>query len=354
MYIVLEILLLMSEKLPTIKEIAKRLNVSISTVSRALSDHPRIGLRTKTQVQQLAKELHYEPNSKAIFFKQKKSFIIGVVLPFIKEEFFSEAISGIESATIVKDYTILFGQSYDSLEREIKVVDAMKKQRVDGLIISLSKETKQYAHLHALDNYDIPVVYFDRVPPFEKAHKVFCNLYLGTIEMVTWLFGQGYRRIAFINGPDELLASKERLKGYIEGFYRRKVKVDMQMVETTDLSKESTCEALKKLLSLKHPPNAIITFNEYVHFDAVQYAKQQNLEINKDIVFVSYANLPMTVHSAFPPIASMEQCPYQQGEKAMEIMMKLLQAKGEGEDYNKQFYIEEMHVVLVINDAYKK
>jgi DNA-binding LacI/PurR family transcriptional regulator len=171
--------------------------------------------------------------------------------------------------------------------------------------------------------------------------------------MMNWLFGQGYRRIAFINGPDELLASKERLKGYIEGFYRKKVKVDMQMVETTDLSKESTCEALKKLLSLKHPPNAIITFNEYVHFDAVQYARLQNLKINKDIVFVSYAHLPMTVHSAFPPIASMEQHPYQHGEKAMEIMMKLLQLKEAGKDLNNHFYTEEMQVGLVINDTYK-
>lgn len=344
----------MSDKLPTLKEIAKRLNVSTSTVSRALSDHPRIGVNTKIMVQQLAKELHYEPNSTALFFKQKKSFIIGVVLPFIKEEFFSEAISGIESATIVQDYTILFGQSYDSMEREKKVVDAMKKQRVDGLIISLSKQTDTYEHLHALDNYDIPIVYFDRVPSFANAHKIYCNLYLGTIKMVNWLFGQGYRRIAFINGPDQLLASKERLRGYIESYYRRKVKVDMQMVESSDLSKESTFEAMKKLLTLKHPPNAIITFNEYVHFDAVQYAKQQNLEINKDIVFVSYANLPMTVHSAFPPIASMEQQPFQQGEKAMEIMMKLLHAKEQGKAFNEIYYQEEIHVDLMINEAYSE
>lgn len=147
-----------------IKEIARQLNVSISTVSRALSNHPRIGLGTKTRVQQLAKELNYEPNPKAISFKQKKTFVIGVVLPNIREDFFSEAISGIEIAALEHDYTILFGQSYDDQEKEIKVVDAMKRQRVDGLIISLSKQTNTYDHLRALDKYDIPVVYFDRVP----------------------------------------------------------------------------------------------------------------------------------------------------------------------------------------------
>lgn len=131
----------MENKLPTIKEIAKRLNVSISTVSRALSDHPRIGLRTKMQVQQLVKELGYEPNTKALSLKQQKSYVVGVVLPFIREEFFSQAISGIETAAIESNYTILFGQSYDDAEKEKNVVEAMRKQRVDGLLISLSKET---------------------------------------------------------------------------------------------------------------------------------------------------------------------------------------------------------------------
>ncbi|HLO38032.1 MAG TPA: LacI family DNA-binding transcriptional regulator, partial [Lacibacter sp.] len=224
------------DKLPTIKEIAKRLNVSVSTVSRALSDHPRIGLGTKEKVQNLAKELGYEPNAQAIFFKQKKTFVIGVVIPYIREEFFSQAISGIETAAMEHQYTILFGQSYDDPEREKAVVEAMKKQRVDGLIISLSKQTNKYEHLEALNKFEIPVVYFDRVPPFKEAHKVFCNLYKGTVDMVGWLFNKGYRRIAFINGPDKLNASKERMNGYIEGISKQKLKVDMQMVEKTDLS----------------------------------------------------------------------------------------------------------------------
>ena len=99
----------MAKNIPTIKEIAKRLNVSVSTVSRALNDHPRIGLRTRMQVQQLARELNYEPNAQAIFFKQKKTYVIGVVIPSIREEFFSQAISGIETAAMAHHYTILFG-----------------------------------------------------------------------------------------------------------------------------------------------------------------------------------------------------------------------------------------------------
>jgi LacI family transcriptional regulator, repressor for deo operon, udp, cdd, tsx, nupC, and nupG len=340
----------MENKPPTIKEIAKKLNVSVSTVSRALSNHPRIGISTRERVQQLAKEMNYEPNTQAIFFKQKKTRVIGVILPFIREDFFSEAISGIETAAMEHDYTILFGQSYDNPEQEKKVVDAMKKQRVDGLIISLSKQTNRYDHLLALEKYDIPIVYFDRVPTFEKAHKVFCNLYKGTVEMVGWLFNRGYRRIAFINGPDKLQASKERLNGYIEGVSKQKLKVDMQLVEKTDLSKESTQAAMKSLLALKNPPNAIITFNDYVHMDAVQYAQKQNIQVNKDIVFVSYANLPITSYTAYPPLVSIEQYPLKQGQRSMEIMIDILNAKGRNEQQPTVYYKEEMEVALITHD----
>jgi len=115
----------------------------------------------------------------------------------------------------------------------------MRKQRVDGLIISLSKNTNKYEHLTAYQKYGIPIVYFDRVPTLSNIHKVFCDLYKGTIEMVNWLYQKGYRRIAMINGPERLSASKERLKGYIEGVSRQKLKVDMQMVEVTDFPRKA-------------------------------------------------------------------------------------------------------------------
>ncbi|MGZ5247893.1 MAG: LacI family DNA-binding transcriptional regulator [Flavitalea sp.] len=338
----------MSEKQPTIKEIAQRLKVSVSTVSRALADNPRIGLGTRLKVQQLAKELNYEPNSQAIFFKQKKTYVIGVILPFIREDFFSEAISGIEVAAIEHDYTILFGQSYDDFEREKKVVDAMKRQRVDGLIISLSKTTQRYDHLQALDKVGIPIVYFDRVPTLENVHKVFCNLFKGTVEMVSWLYSRGYKRIALINGPEKMPASKERMNGYIEGVSRKKLKVDMQLVERTDLSKESTIAAVKKLIEMKNPPNAIISFNDYVHMDVVQFAQQQGIQVNKDIVFVSYANLPITSYTAHPPLVSIEQYPYGQGEKAMEMMVRILDEKSSGKEITEA-YVEEMAATLVMH-----
>src|SRR5260221_7961470 len=133
-------------RLPTIKEIAKQLNVSVSTVSRALHDHPGIGLRTRMRVQKLAQELHYEPNQAAIFFKQRKTFTIGVVLPNLKEEFFSEAINGIEEVATQHKYSVLISQSRDDIERERQIITTMKNNRVDGIIASLGANTTSYEH----------------------------------------------------------------------------------------------------------------------------------------------------------------------------------------------------------------
>jgi LacI family repressor for deo operon, udp, cdd, tsx, nupC, and nupG len=337
----------MDTKLPTIKEIAKKLNVSVSTVSRALANHPRIGIGTKERVQKLANELGYEPNTQAIFFKQKKTFIIGVVLPFIREDFFSQAICGIETCALLHNYTILFGQSYDDVEIEKKVVDVMKKQRVDGLIISLSKNTNKYDHLEAFKKQNIPVVYFDRVPESQDVNKVYCDLFQGTIEIVNSLYKSGCRHIALINGPEKMLASKERLKGYMKGIERQRLKIDMQLVSLSDFSKESTYSAMKLLLALKQPPDAIISFNDYVHMDAVQYAKQKKLKVNKDILFASYANLPITDYTLHPPKISLEQNPVEQGEKSMEIMIKLLHQNSDSKILSDITYNEQIATTLI-------
>ncbi len=150
----------MKHKPVTIKEIAGRLNVSVSTISRALHDHPSIGLKMREQVKKLALELNYEPNQAAISFKQGKTFTIGVILPNLGEEFFSMAINGIEDVATNNKYTVLIGQSHDDTERERQITDTMRKHRVDGLIVSLSKNTVSYEHFDQLKKYAIPVVFF--------------------------------------------------------------------------------------------------------------------------------------------------------------------------------------------------
>lgn len=321
----------MEKKLPTIKEIAKRLNVSVSTVSRALHNHPSIGLRTKMQVQKLAAELNYEPNQTAIFFKQGRKFTIGVVLPALKEEFFSTAINGIEDTAYQHNYTVLMGQSHDDVEKEKRVVEAMKNHRVDGILASIAKNTASFEHFEELKKYNIPVVFFDRVPDVQDIYSVSCNLFNSTIDTIDLLVKKGHKRIGYIQGPVTLRFKNERLDGYYEAHRRNKLPVDEALIVRTDLSPEGTNAAMEKLLSLKNKPTAIVTFNDYVALDAIRYARLKKLKPNKDICFVSYANLPITSYLDHPPIASVEQFPYEQGVAATQLLFKLLDHKARHE-----------------------
>lgn len=317
----------MSQKPATIKEIAKRLNVSVSTVSRALHNHPSIGLRTKMQVQKLAEELNYEPNQAAISFKQGKTMTIGVILPNLREEFFSTAINGIEDMAIQNQYTVLIGQSRDDVEREKKLVDTMRKHRVDGLLVSLSKNTQNYEHFEALKKYGIPVVFFDRVPNLPEAYAVSCDLRDSSVKLVDWLVDHGHTRIGFIKGPETMMASQERLSGYLEALKKNGITELPEYIAQTNLEKEQTQAAIQKLLSLKERPTAIIAFNDYITLDAIKFSRQQGLKINKDIFFVSYANLPVTSYLDDPPLASVEQFPYEQAETATGILLQLINQK---------------------------
>lgn len=322
----------MENKSLTIKEIARQLRVSVSTVSRALADHPRISDITKQRVRELASESGYEPNRQAIFFKQQRTRIIGIVLPSIREEFFSQAICGIEEAALQHNYTILFGQSYDDVQKEREVVEIMKKQRVDGLIISLAKNTHTFDHLTSFDRHKIPVVYFDRVPELPRVNKVYCDLISGTADIISWLYKQGRRRIALINGPEKMPASADRLKGYMNGISKQKLKIDMQLVVNSDFSKEKTASVMDELFRLKSPPDAIISFNDYIHMDVIQHARQKKIRINTDIFFASYANLPITGYTSYPPKISLEQYPVRQGELAMKIMTDILERMNNGDE----------------------
>ena len=315
----------MTNTITTLKEIAQRLNFSISTVSRALHNHPSIGLRTTAQVHKLAKELNYEPNQTALLFKQQKTNTIGVILPNLKEDFFSQAINGIEDIAKQNKYSVLIGQSHDDVEQEKQIINAMKNQRVDGLIVSISKRTKNYDHLVKMGRYNIPIVFFDRVPDLPYVHKVSSDIFSGTKQAIEFLIKRGHRRIGLINGPSEMKSCKDRTDAYMEVLKKKRIKIDLSLFESTDLTQEKTFEAMHNLLNLKKPPTAIVTINDYVALDATQFARNLKLKINRDICFVSYANLPITHYLEYPPLASVEQFPYDQAKKATEILFNLFE-----------------------------
>ncbi|MGZ3751844.1 MAG: LacI family DNA-binding transcriptional regulator [Mucilaginibacter sp.] len=339
----------MSEKPATIKEIAKILGLSASTVSRALHDHASIGLTTKIKIKQLAKELNYEPNQTAIYFQKGRSYTIGVILPELSEAFFSAAISGIEDTANKRNYTVLLAQSHDSEENEKKLVAKMKNQRVDGLIISITKNTSSYDHFDTLKNSNIPVVFFDRIPSIKNKHSVACNMETGTFEAVNFLLKKGHRTIGMINGPSTLFAAKERKDGYIQALYKNRLKFDPSLVVNCDLTEEGTIAAMNELLTQKRKPTAIVTFNDYVALFAIRYARSLNIQINKDLTFVSYANTPLVNYMDYVPIATVEQFPYLQGQKATDILIDLLSKPDRKDEVEQAYYNIIVESQLVVS-----
>ncbi|MHA4811080.1 LacI family DNA-binding transcriptional regulator [Flavitalea flava] len=343
----------MPVKRPTLQKMARQLGVSVSTVSRALQDHGSIGLGTKLKVRQLAEKLNYERNETAIFFKQQKKFTIGVILPELSESFFSTAMNGIEETANSNGYMVLVAQSHDMEEREKKAVLTMKDHRIDGLIISLSKNTSSYEHFEPLKKHSIPVVFFDRIPDraampdLASIHYISCDMQSGTLQAIDFLFGKGHRVIGMINGPPKLFASGERSDGYKSAMEKNDIGFDRELIVATDLTGESTREAMRKLLSLEKRPTAILVFNDYVALDAIQYARQQKLRINKDISFVSYSNLPINNYMAYPPLASVEQYPYQQGKKATETLLEILRNAKDGKDTAANYHIQLASKLIV-------
>lgn len=322
----------------TIKEIANLLNVSVSTVSRALHDHPSIGRVTREMVKKMARDMNYEPNQSAIFFQKRKTFTIGIILPELSETFFSVAVSAIEDAAYKKNYTIFLAQSHDDEQRERELIKKMKNNRVDGLLVSVAKNTSKYDHFELIRKYEIPVVFFDRIPAMPNIHYVACNMETGTIEAVDYLLRRGHRVIGMINGPATLFASNQRKEGYIKAMIKNRLKFDPSLVTNCDLTEDGTRVALDELLNNKRKPTAIVTFNDYIALFAIKYSRSLALEINKDLEFVSYSNLPLVNYIEHIPIASVEQFPYMQGQKAAEILFGLLANKENSTEEKNTYY----------------
>ena len=333
----------------TIKEIASALNVSASTVSRALQNDARIGLRTKQRVIDMAKTLHYIPNPAAVLLKKGKTFTVGVVLPHLTEEFFSMAITGIEDIISAKGYNVIISQSRDSYEKELKAVKTFISSRVDGVIASISAETEVYDHFEQLQEYGIPVVFFDRTPTQFPAHTVKCNVVEGAYQVTKHLISKNITKIALLNGPEKIDVCQERLTGYATALDEHQIEIKKEFVKFVNLSKEDTWLKMEELLSGDEIPQAVFAFNDYVALNAMQICKQKGYIPNKDIFFVSFANLPICTYMENPPIASVEQFAYNMGERSAELLLNVLENPNEEIDFKNVMIDTQLYTHDLMN-----
>ena len=305
-------------------DIAKKLKISVSTVSRALNEHPDIKEETRNLIKKLAKKLNYSPNQIARSLKSKKTNVIGVIVPEIKHDFFSSAISGIEEVAYHSGYTILVCQSNESYKREIINTNALMHQRVAGLIVSISQTTENGNHFKELINRGMPIVFFDRACKDVSANKVVIDDAKSAFNAVTHLIQRGLKKIAHLAGPQELKICEQRLKGYKNALKEANIPISKELIRySSGLHEIDGYNSLDSLLKENIIPDAIFAVNDPVAIGAFQRMKEDGLKIPKDIAIVGFSNNRIT-SLIEPSMTTVGQPSFKMGEKAAGLLIEML------------------------------
>ena len=316
----------MKPKQITLADIARELNVSPATVSRALKDHPDISEETREKVKKLAKELHYRPNTIAQGLRKQESKIIGVIIPEIVHHFFSSVISGIMEYAYKAGYRVMLCQSMEMYEKEAEDVEALFSSRVDGILISLANETKDYTHLEEVRNYGVPVVSFDKVcHTLENHSMVMIDDFEGAYNIVTHLLENGFRRIAHIHGPLNPITSQNRLNGYRKALKDFNIPGEEAYVKGCQLvTQEEGYNFTKELISLPNPPDAIFAVTDLVAIGAMVAIKEAGLSIPNDIAVVGYSDWAMA-SVVEPALTTVSQPGFEMGSLAAKLLIEEIQ-----------------------------
>jgi LacI family transcriptional regulator len=309
----------------TIKNIADKLNLSVSTISRALNDHPDIHKQTKNLVNKIAEELGYRPNIIAKNLKTMKSNQIGVIVPEIRHDFFSNAISGIEEVAYQKGYTVIIAQSNEQEEREIINLNSMYLHRVSGILVSISQTTTSSIHFKRLIDKGVRMVFFDRVCTDLNVPRVHIDDLESSFVVVNYLIEKGYKKIVHFTGPQILEISKNRRAGYVKALKEANVNYDPIIFEG-GLHESDGYENANKLIDLGYHNCAIFAVNDPVAIGAMKRLKELNIDIPGQIGIVGFSNNPIT-EMVSPTLSTLEQPSFEMGRKAAEILIDQIEDK---------------------------
>lgn len=337
----------MGKRHVSLKDLAAELNVSISTVSRALKNCPEISPEVTRKVQELARVRNYTPNPLAMGLLRQETRMIGVIVPDLVTHFFSSVISGIEYVAKQNGYYILIASSSESYDKEVESVRNLLNTRVEGLIVCLSQETSSYDHFDALINNEIPLVFFDRVCRMQEVPSVVADNKEAARQITRHFYQNGCRRIAYINGPEHLSISKDRYEGYLHGLKDCGLSLDRELVMQCNMSPEDASLATKALLKLKNRPDAIFGINDTVIFAAMKEIKAVGLTIPRDI---SLAGFTGEFHSTVvePSLTSVIHPTFEMGQEAARLFFERIKNP---EAPPRQV---EMKTTLVIRNSSRK
>ena len=313
----------------TIKDIARKLGVSASTVSRALHDHPDISDETKRRVQEMADRYEYRPNQIAKSLQNRRSNIIGVVVPEIRHDFFSSAISGIEEVAYEAGYAIMVCQSHELFSREVLTVQALASQRVAGILVSLSRETDAFDHLKAAMRHGITVVQFDRVTDELETGAVVVDDEHGAYTATNHLIEKGYIRIGHIGGAQNIAIGRERYRGYCRALREHGFDVRDELVRFGGYHEEDGRGSMNELLELVQPPDAVFAVNDPVAIGAYSCLRDKGISIPSGIALVGFSGNPVTA-LVEPPLTTIRQPAHSMGKRAAQLILERIDSGEKG------------------------
>ena len=290
----------------TLSDIAKELDIDISTVSKALKNHPKISEETKARVKEAARKLNYFPNSIATALVKGRSSLIGVMVPHTDETFFASAIRGIDEVARVKGYRIIIFQSNDNVEVEATSIETMFRTKVDGIIASHGMKTENFAHFQRILDRGIPLVLFDRYTDEIDSDIVAVDDYRGAYKAVAHLIEQGCTSIAHISGFQNVHIFEERVRGYQRALSDHGIEYDKNLVFESDLSIEHGRKITTQLVNKGALPEAIFCSSDRTALGTVQVLKEHGINIPGQVAVAGFSNEEFTSYIT-PSITSVEQ-----------------------------------------------
>lgn len=299
----------------TISDIAKELNTTPATVSRALRNHKSISEKTKKNVHEAAIRLNYKRNNIASSLRKGSSKIIGVIIPSAEINFFGSVVHGIESIANNSGYSILIYQSNENYESEKQGIDTFLSARVDGILVSIAKNTTDFSHFLAVKKSNVPIVFFDRSNDEIGIHSVVIDDFKGAFLATQHLIEQGYKRIAHISGPRHLKVFNNRLKGYEAALKASSFEVDSSLIYSGNVSIEAGKEGINYFLSMEYPPDAVFAVEDFTALGAIKALKEKNINVPQEFGIVGFANETFGEHIT-PTLSTIDQQTVQMGKLA--------------------------------------
>jgi LacI family transcriptional regulator, galactose operon repressor len=310
----------------TIKDIAKILDISVSTVSRALRNTYDVNPETKAKVMEVVVKLNYKPNYNAVGLAKGNSHNIGIILPRITNYYFSTVVTGIQEIAYDKGYNIVLFVTNDSPERELSITENLSTANIDGLLVSTSSNSDCCNHFQKLIDEGIPVVFFDRVPDNIRTSKVMQDDYYGAFAAVEHLIENGYTKIAHIAGHKGLTFTEKRLQGYIDALEKHHLPVRAEWIIYSGFSQECGENDAYQLLECEETPDAIFAVNDRKAIGSMIALKKRNISIGKDIGVVGFTNDPASTIIS-PSLTTMAEPAFDIGSKSCELLFKHIKKK---------------------------